>query len=161
MNFSFSFLNWSSIKDRKVMDKSSSLKQLMKILIGVAWIDGKIQPEERQYLQRLAQAQGLADDSDLKPWLYELRAVSMAECYTWIEEYLGTNPTVEASHQLLEAVSGLIYSDGDVASEEAKLVSRLLQLEAVPSEPKQFSQAVLQGVQKLYRRWLENVQGVL
>ncbi len=32
------------------MVSPSNVKNLVKILIGAAWIDGRIQPEERQYL---------------------------------------------------------------------------------------------------------------
>lgn len=100
------------------METPSQVKQLVKILVGVAWIDGQVQPEESKYLQRVAQEQGLADDPELKPWLYELRPVSTAECYTWIEEYLGQKPTPVVYEQLIEAISGLIYSDGDVRSQK-------------------------------------------
>ena len=30
------------------------MKQILKILIGAAWIDGVVQPEERNYLRRIA-----------------------------------------------------------------------------------------------------------
>ena len=52
------------------MVNNSHVKNLVKILIGAAWIDGKIQPEERQYLREIAQAKGLASDPEIKPWLY-------------------------------------------------------------------------------------------
>jgi len=38
----------------------SDTKTLIKILIGTAWIDGKIQPEEREYLHRIAKEKGVA-----------------------------------------------------------------------------------------------------
>ena len=46
---------------------NSSVKNLVKILIGAAWIDGKIQPEEREYLRQIAQQKGVANDPDIKP----------------------------------------------------------------------------------------------
>ena len=61
--------------EEKAMVANSSVKQLVKILIGAAWIDGKIQPEEREYLQRVAKESGVADDPEIQPLLYELRAV--------------------------------------------------------------------------------------
>ncbi len=45
----------------------SNVKNLVKILIGAAWLDGRIQPEERQYLREIAQAKGLASDPEIKP----------------------------------------------------------------------------------------------
>jgi uncharacterized tellurite resistance protein B-like protein len=136
------------------MEAQSSVKQLVKILIGVAWIDGKVQPEEREHLQRVAKNKGVADDPDLQPWLYELRSVRQSECYTWVEEYLGDRPTSEDCQQLIEAISALIYSDGDVANEEAKLLTELQRLDPDQAESGPFPQPVVKEIQKLYRRWV-------
>ncbi|WP_295620566.1 hypothetical protein [Chamaesiphon sp. GL140_3_metabinner_50] len=38
------------------MDNQSQARLSIEIPIGVAWLDGKIQPEERQYLAKVAQA---------------------------------------------------------------------------------------------------------
>jgi uncharacterized tellurite resistance protein B-like protein len=141
-----------------IMQSQSNVKQLIKILVGVAWIDGSVQPAEQQYLQRIAQEHDLADDQELKPWLYQLRAVSQPECYRWIEDYLGTNPTSEACNQLIEAISGLIYSDGEIASEESKLVTRLLKIDASPETSKQVYPDLLQAVKNLYQRWVAKIQ---
>lgn len=135
------------------MVADSSVKQLVKILIGAAWIDGKIQPEERQHLQRVAKEHGVADDPEVQPLLYELRAVQPTEFYKWVQAYLGDRPNSEDYQRLIEAISALIYSDGDVAIEEAKLLTRLQQLD--PAEtPKSSNNGVLKAIQKLYRRWL-------
>jgi uncharacterized tellurite resistance protein B-like protein len=135
------------------MTTEPNIKSLIKILVGVAWLDGRVQPEERQYLYRVTQAHSLAEDQELKPWLYELRAVTMTECYQWIGDYLGRQPTPERCSQLIEMISGLIYSDGEVASEEAKLVTRLLTFEQAQSEPQEFNQSVLNALRSLYQRW--------
>ncbi|NCJ08565.1 TerB family tellurite resistance protein [Synechococcales cyanobacterium C] len=132
----------------------SSVKQLIKILIGAAWLDGKVQPEEQAYLQRFAQTQGVAEDPELKPWLYGLRAVSTSECQTWVDEYLGESPTSERYQQLLEDLSGLIYSDGDVTSEEAKLLTQLQNHGTSGAASHQFG-AVTEAIQKLYQRWIK------
>jgi uncharacterized tellurite resistance protein B-like protein len=137
------------------MVTDSNVKNLVKILIGAAWIDGKIQPEERQYLREIAQAKGLANDPEIKPWLYELVAVQPNECYTWVNEYLGDRPSSEDCENLIEAISGLIYSDGEVAIEEARLLTKLQEL-TKPNESNQSAHtALLKQIQKLYRRWVE------
>jgi uncharacterized membrane protein YebE (DUF533 family) len=137
------------------MVTDSNVKNLVKILIGAAWIDGKIQPEERQYLREIAQAKGLANDPEIKPWLYELVAVQPNECYTWVNEYLGDRPSTEDCENLIEAISGLIYSDGEVAIEEARLLTKLQEL-TKPNESNQSAHtALLKQIQKLYRRWVE------
>jgi uncharacterized tellurite resistance protein B-like protein len=137
------------------MVSHSSVKNLVKILIGAAWIDGRIQPEERQYLREIAQAKGLATDPEIKPWLYELVPVQPEECYKWVEEYLGDRPSVEDCENLIEAISGLIYSDGDVATEEARLLTTLQEFAKVNDSTQPAHTVLLKQIQKLYRRWVD------
>ncbi|MBH8574732.1 TerB family tellurite resistance protein [Nostocaceae cyanobacterium CENA369] len=137
------------------MVTDSNVKNLVKILIGAAWIDGRIQPEERQYLREIAQAKGLATDPEIKPWLYELVPVQPKECYAWVRDYLGDRPSLEDYESLIEAISGLIYSDGDVAIEEAKLLTKLQELGRLNDSNQPAFNALLKQIQKLYRRWVE------
>lgn len=137
------------------MVANSNVKQLVKILIGAAWIDGKIQPEERDYLQRVAKETGVADDPEIQPLLYELRTVPPDECYNWVKNYLGDHPNSEDYQHLIESISALIYSDGDVATEEAKLLTRLQLLDPASSSPKSGTNNLLKAIQKLYRRWVD------
>ena len=132
-----------------------NVKTLVKILIGAAWIDGKIQPEEREYLHRIAKEKGIAEDPDIKPLLYELRSVEPAQCYQWLEEYLGTHPSSEECQNLIESISALIYSDGEVANEEAKLLTRLQQIDPTHESAHPIQNRILGVVQKLYRRWVD------
>lgn len=133
---------------------NSSVKNLVKILIGAAWIDGKIQPEEREYLRQIAQQKGVANDPEIKPWLYELLPVQPTECYEWVREYLGDRPSNEECQNLIQAISGLIYSDGDVATEEAKLLSKLQDLSSDNDQDNAMN-SILKQIQKLYRRWVD------
>jgi hypothetical protein len=137
------------------MAANSNVKNLVKILIGAAWIDGKIQAEERQYLREIAQAKGLASDPDIKPWLYELVPVEPNECYKWVKDYLGDRPTNEDYENLIEAISGLIYSDGEVAIEEARLLTKLQELSTANDSTQPGHNAILKQIQKLYKRWVE------
>lgn len=134
---------------------TNSVKQLLKILIGAAWIDGKVQTEEREYLQKVAKEAGIANDPEIQPLLYGLKAVSAQECYGWVQEYLGDKPSTEDYHRLIESMSALIYSDGDVATEEAKLLSRLQLLDPATTSLKSSQNNVLQAIQKLYRHWID------
>ncbi|MBD2693239.1 TerB family tellurite resistance protein [Anabaena catenula] len=133
----------------------SNVKNLVKILIGAAWIDGRIQPEERQYLREIAQAKGLANDPEIKPWLYELVPVQPKECYKWVREYLGDCPSLEDCENLIEAISGLIYSDGEVGIEEARLLTTLEELSKSHESSHSAHMGLLRQIQKLYRRWVE------
>ncbi len=137
------------------MVNNSHVRNLVKILIGAAWIDGRIQPEERQYLREIAQVKGLANDPEIKPWLYELVPVKPNECYEWVKEYLGDYPTQEDYENLIEAISGLIYSDGDVAIEEARLLSQLEELSKSSEAHPAAHTILLKQIQKLYRRWVD------
>jgi hypothetical protein len=138
------------------MVTDSDVKNLVKILIGAAWIDGIIQPEERQYLREIAHAKGLANDPDIKPWLYEMVSVQPKECYAWVKEYLGDRPSLEDCESLIEAISGLIYSDGEVATEEARLLTKLEELAQQDDSTQQPAyNSLLKQIQKLYRRWVE------
>ncbi|MEB3274322.1 MAG: TerB family tellurite resistance protein [Prochlorothrix sp.] len=126
-------------------------KALFKILIGAAWIDGEIQPEEREILRSMATEQNLADDPEIRPFLYELVQVQPEQCYQWIEAYLGRNPSHEDCQSLLEAISLLVYSDGSVEVEEARLLSRIQEID-LRSGQGEFSPAgVLKSIQQLYR----------
>ncbi|MEO0378310.1 MAG: TerB family tellurite resistance protein, partial [Cyanobacteria bacterium P01_A01_bin.17] len=108
---------------------------------------------------KVAQEAGVTDDHELKPLLYGLRPVSKAECYEWVGDYLGAHPTAEACQQLLEELSGLIYSDGDVDAEEAKLLLQVEQLNPQNADPHPVSdsvKSVTQAIQQLYQRWVQN-----
>lgn len=136
------------------MVNNARVKNLVKILIGAAWIDGKIQPEERQYLHQVAQEKGVAADPEIQPLLNQLRAVQPAECYEWVRGYLGDRPSPEDCQELLEAISGLIYRDGEVAIEEARLLTKLQSLNPANGTPQAPHSGLLKNIQKLYRRWV-------
>jgi len=131
---------------------------LVKILIGTAWIDGRIQPEEREYLNRIAQEKGVADESEIRPLLNEFTVVKPSECYEWVRQYLGDRPTSEECQQLLEAISGLIYSDGTVDTEEAKLLTELQSLDPSNIGEDQSSNTVLKAIRGLYQRWVAKLE---
>ena len=130
----------------------NKMKQILKILIGAAWIDGIIQSEERVYLRRVAEDFNLADDPEIKPLLSELRPIQPTECYRWLEEYFGKNPTEEDYQQLLEKISGLVYSDGYVDIREAKLIEAIQSCD--PHNPEcrnTILDKVLRKIQQLYQ----------
>jgi hypothetical protein len=132
------------------------MKQIIKILIAAAWIDGVIQPEERAYLRRVAQDFQLADDPEIRPLLSELRPVQAVECYQWLEEYFGENHSAEDYQQLLEKISGLIYSDGFVDVREAKLVEAIQSCDpANPDCRNSTWDRILRKIQKLYKAAIE------
>lgn len=124
-------------------------KLLFKILLGAAWIDGEIQPAERDHLQQKARELGLAEDAEIQSFLARTQAIPPADCYAWLEAYLGSNPTPEDYQQLLEAVGATVYSDSDIDTAEAQLLS-FLQASEPTSRTSQ--NKVLQAVRDLYRK---------
>jgi uncharacterized tellurite resistance protein B-like protein len=134
------------------MNKNTKTKQLIKILIGAAWIDGVIQTEEREYLRRIAIAYQVENEPELKPFLSELKPVQAQECYRWLTDYLGENHQEEDYQELLEALSGLIYSDGDVEVQEARLLTKLQELDPIYEQSKSPLDKLLEKIQKLYRK---------
>lgn len=125
-------------------------KQLLKILIGVAWIDGIIQPSERSYLRQVAVREKLDDDPEIKPLLSELKPVKTSECYQWLEEYLGDHPSPETYQDLLASISTLIYSDDDVDTQEAKLLTKVQSFDPTHDTPRSILDKLVTGIRKLY-----------
>ena len=138
------------------MNKNTKTKQLIKILIGAAWIDGVIQTEEREYLHRIATAYQVENDPELKPFLSELKPVQAQECYRWLTEYLGENHQEEDYQELIEALSGLIYSDGNVEVQEARLLTRLQELDPIYEQSKSPLDKLLEKIQKLYHKTMSS-----
>jgi uncharacterized tellurite resistance protein B-like protein len=134
------------------MDKQTKTKQLMKILIGTAWIDGIIQVEERELLNRMVTENNLIDDPEIQSLLSYVKPVSATECYELLEDYLGENYTLKDYHELFESISRLIYSDGDVDIQEAKLLSRLQDLDPDNQANKTVFDPIIKSIQKLYRQ---------
>ncbi len=128
------------------MNTKSQSRLLMKILIGVAWLDGAIQPEERQYLAKVAQTHQLDLDPEIESLLAGRISLTAADCEQWIQEYLGDR-SIYDDDELIEAISGLIYSDGDVAIDEAKLLAN------IQSQPSSVPPLVSK-IQQLYKKAL-------
>ena len=134
----------------------NKMRQILKILIGAAWIDGVIQPEERKYLRRVASDFKLADDPEIRPLLSELKPIKATECYEWLGEYFGSNPSKKDYQQLLEVISGLVYSDGYIDIREAKLIETIQSCD--PNNPEcrnSILDKVLRKIQKLYKAAME------
>jgi uncharacterized tellurite resistance protein B-like protein len=138
------------------MSTSTSPKQLFKILVGAAWLDGKLQPEEQAYLQRIVQQKGLQDDAELQLLINGVKSISPEDCFRWVSEYLGKTPVPEHCQQLLEEISGLIYSDSEVDSKEAELLMQFHELEPAGQTGSALYASVMSAVQKLYRKWVQD-----
>jgi hypothetical protein len=121
------------------MDAESKERLLVKILIGVAWLDGEIQPEERTYLLKVAQRHHIEDPA------------IEAACEQWIELYLNESLSQE---RLLEAISGMIYSDGDIATAEAQV---LMSLQPDQIKSNRDTPVVIAKLRQLYQNWVKKI----
>jgi uncharacterized tellurite resistance protein B-like protein len=129
--------------------------QLLKILIGVAWIDGQVQDAEREHILQIAQEQGLAEDPAISDLLNHMgdSAIGLADCQEWIHDYLGDHPSSANYQQLLAALSSIVYSDNDVATTEAQLLMDYQQLD--PQQPPanlSVGQSILSKLRTVYHQ---------
>ena len=135
------------------MDTQSQARLLVKILIGIAWLDGKIQPEERQYLVKIAKTHHLDEDIEIHPLLDGTMIVTQTDCEQWIQTYLGDR-SIHDDDRLIEDISGLIYSDGDVAITEAKL---LIDIQSEPTSVQLNRKILVNKIRRLYQSWVEKI----
>ena len=131
--------------------KTRKTQKLLKILIGAAWIDGVIEPEERRYLHSVATELDLEDDPEIRALLSEIKQVTASECYQWIDEYTSDNSNIQDYQDLLEKISGLIYSDGYVDVRETQLIEKLQLCDPSKKACKNILDLVMEKIKKMYR----------
>ena len=129
-------------------------QDLFKILVAVAWIDGEIQSEEKDFLRKIAAEQNLEFSEAL---LTNHQATSSEECYNLLRQYLGSHPNSEDYYNLLSAVSTLIYSDNDIATEEASLLTQIQSLDPQNSASNSTFDKLIGKIQKLYQKGVKSV----
>jgi|GEM_PF-4666939 len=93
-------------------------RELFKVLVGVAWIDGEISEEENLYLNGLAYKCNLSDDPEVQALLQFERPILFEDCLALIQSYLHDNRSEESFNRMVKSIKSLIRSDGVVASEE-------------------------------------------
>jgi hypothetical protein len=136
------------------MNTESQRRLLLKILIGVAWLDGELQPAEHQYLTKVADTPPLAArDPEIESLLAGTTTVTLPDCERWIQEYLG-DKSIYDDDLLIEAISSLIYSDGDVAIAEAKLLTNI---QSTPTTDRSQPQSLVTKIRHLYQNWLQKI----
>ena len=126
-------------------------KQLFKILVGAAWIDGEVQDSELEYLQRIVRENELTNDPEVQSLLATKNPITATQCYLWLEDYLGTNPTEQDYQNLIAAISALVYSDGYINTEEAKLLTQIQNLDFNQTSSHSTFTQILKAIRQLYR----------
>ena len=130
-------------------------RDLLEILISIAWIDGEIQPEEKKLLEKITVENDLASPAELPKLFAQYKNASTDQCYRSIEKYVGSNPSLTDYNNLLNAVSKLIYSDNDIATEEAELLTKLQNLDPQHSPQNSTLDRVIAKIQQLYQKALK------
>ncbi|HEY9828107.1 MAG TPA: hypothetical protein V6D19_21935 [Stenomitos sp.] len=108
---------------------------MLKILIGSAWIDQHLEPEEIDYLKRLLSRFHLDHETELQDLLKI--PVPAEQTERWLVAYLKDSPDSERL-KLLAAIGNLLISDHVVSSIEHDLLDEFHELMAIipaPSEP--------------------------
>ncbi len=132
---------------------TKSDRNLLEILVAVAWIDGEIQPEERQFIEKIAVEQ-IGSATEVQDLLNNYQDSSQEHCYQLLEQYLGNSPEADDYNNLLSAVSSLIYSDNDIATEEANLLTTIQNIDPQNYQKRSTLDKVIGKIQKLYRSGL-------
>ncbi|MCM0592321.1 MAG: carotenoid oxygenase family protein [Gloeotrichia echinulata DVL01] len=98
-------------------------KELFKILVGMAWLDGVLEPGEKEYLAKVATQKGLAEDAEIQGLLSDSKPVQPQECFDWLQAYLGENPSPQKFATLDEVLESLVTSDGVIDEREKELLA--------------------------------------
>lgn len=98
-------------------------KQLLKILVGVAWIDGSLELGEKEYIAQVAREKALTEDPEIKALLSDTKPVEAEQCFNWLQDYLGSNPNSYQFETLNEALEILVSSDAKVDEQEQELLA--------------------------------------
>ena len=129
-------------------------RDLFEILVAIAWIDGEVQPEEKEFLTKIAAEKNLELSEDL---LTTPQVKSSDRCYDLLRNYLGSHPNLDDYNHLLSAVSTLIYSDDDIATEEAALLTKIQNLDPQNSTSNSALDKLIGKIQKLYKKGVSSV----
>jgi hypothetical protein len=138
------------------METDQHQRLMLNILIGSAWIDQHLVPEEVAYLRRVLSRFHLEHDAQFEALLTTPVAPQQTE--RWLIAYLQDSPDAERL-KLLAAIGNLLISDNEVSDIEHDLLDEFHDLMAsIPSSvepspsPKDLGLKILQQVGQFFRR---------
>ncbi len=133
---------------------------MLRVILGAAWADGSLQPEELPALKQVVIDLGLADHPDIRQLVNT--PVSPEDYRRDFQAYLDQYPSAEERQYLLDTVTKVIYADDEVSVEEAYVLDELRTIltRVSDSESESDSQAQLRfgEFQALFSRLLSNVK---
>ena len=119
-HFDVAIAKASLIAEQQRADQEN--KQLLKILVGIAWLDGKLEPGEKEYLSKVATQKRLAEDAEIKSLLSDSKPVQPQQCFEWLQAYLGKNYSPYKFEALNEVLESLVTSDGEIDEREKQIL---------------------------------------
>jgi hypothetical protein len=138
------------------MDSAHHQHLMLKILIGSAWVDRHLVPEEVSYLKTVLSRFHLDRDAELQALLHA--PVDLPQTEQWLVSYLRDSPDSERL-KLLAAIGNLLIADDDVSDIEHDLLDEFHSLMAnIPSPPEPLSHReehgpkILEQIGKFFRR---------
>ncbi len=144
------------------MDTAHQQKLMLKILIGSAWVDRHLEPEEVAYLSNVLARFHLDHDAELQGLLQT--SVPREQTERWLIAYLKDTPNTERL-KLLAAIGNLLISDHVVSSIEHDLLDEfhelMASLPAPPEAPLHISEIapnLAQRVGQFFRHVMEAVK---
>ncbi len=129
---------------------------LVQIVLGAAWVDGRLDPAEVAYLERLLQRERLEHDPDLKVLLRD--PVSVPQTEAWMAQYL-VHASEEERQALLGAIGNLMMADDQITVQEHHLLDDFYTLmERIPTplelplSPQEVARHLVKGVGSLFKK---------
>ncbi|WP_414752118.1 carotenoid oxygenase family protein [Anabaena sp. CCY 9910] len=98
-------------------------KQLLKILVGMAWLDGELEPGEKEYLSKIADQKRLTEDAEIKSLLSDNKPIQPQQCFDWLQAYLGKNPSPYKFEALDEVLESLFTSGAEIDEREKEMLA--------------------------------------
>ncbi len=109
------------------MDQSQKQKLMTQILVGSAWIDRRLEPEEKDYLKTVLDRYGLGKDAELLAMLHQPTPATTTE--KWLVQYLKESSDDERM-QLLANIGKVLIADDTVSDIEHDLLDEYHELMA-------------------------------
>jgi hypothetical protein len=138
------------------MDIEHQHNLMLKILIGSAWADRHLEPEETTYLGNVLTRFHLEHDDELRSLLET--PVPLEQTERWLVAYLKDTPDSERL-KLLAAIGNLLISDHVVSAVEHDLLDEFHELMAhIPAPPEptptvaEAAPRILQRIGQFFRR---------
>jgi len=129
----------------------------LKVILGAAWADGTLHPEELPIVKTAVQQLGLSTYPGLRQIIQT--PMSGEDYQHAFQEFLGFYPTLAERQTLLNVVAELIYVDDQVSPEESTILDQLRHaLEGLELENENLN---LSQFQSLFSRFLGAISSPL